>query len=300
MFVVAVLVGCTLTVYFLLTVTPVFSQKFPMVTPFTRIVLAMTPLFTAIVLAMKLFKRAVLAILRPFAILLDFLDAGIGSFLMIMPTLSELHQRYKRLNRQDFLEFCHDLFKFCQTLFKSCQDTVNSIIQPVRSACLRFLRRTKRILDQDSIGVLSFIQQLVDPDDPDWVVLGYLGQVAKTKPQTRAKSNRTELRLLMWILGHYKDMETAKEVLEYISNFPGMIMDSSATSEELHTIVSMVIGHWSQFQHDTDWGQANHMRFRMLCKQLIELTTLPWLHESTHEGSDRWKILDLSKTRMYS
>lgn len=253
MVVTAAIAGFTLVVYGILTVLPLWSETCPMVTPFTRIISAMHRHLFEPVYTSTGFKK----LLKAHVHLL-----GIPGLYKKLPARENFFQTILSIVKQRLLRV---------DIQASCRSTIGSL----------------RVINPST-------RRPVEPqDDQDWVMEGCPTQVGGTISRPLPEDSQHVFRALAWILNNSTDRETIKEVLDYILDFPEVILDSSASSEQLYQTASMVVEHLSRFQHDVaEWRPT--LRLVSLSKRLIYLTTRQWLHQSTDDGSIFIKLQELS------
>jgi hypothetical protein len=111
----------------------------------------------------------------------------------------------------------------------------------------------------------------------EWVMAGCKQLIARTVPRPEPDDNTHAFRALAWMLNNSNDKEKIKEVLEHITRFPEVLLDSRASTQLLHTVVGKTVQHLGQFQHDRlDLRDTSHLSG--LCARLIYLAQRPWLH----------------------
>lgn len=117
-----------------------------------------------------------------------------------------------------------------------------------------------------------------------WVIKGCRHSPGRISPSPPPEDSQYAFRALIWILKNTKDRKTVKAVLDHVVNFPEVILGSSASSEQLHTIVKLVFDHIGHFQHDR--VERHHMSLlRAPSAILVYLTARPWLHQRAEHGS---------------
>lgn len=151
----------------------------------------------------------------------------------------------------------------------------------------------------ERIRILRQMNQRADNtlDMPEWVMVGCRDAIGKTNrlPPPEDAENQYAFRALVWILKNSKERETVKAVLDHVVNFPEVILDSLAPSEQLYAAASTVAEHLNRFQHDAaEWRHTLH--FNSLCARIIYLTSRRWLHQSKGNDSSFSKIKELSNT----
>ncbi|KAG8730680.1 hypothetical protein FRC11_006108, partial [Ceratobasidium sp. 423] len=75
------------------------------------------------------------------------------------------------------------------------------------------------------------------------------------------------------------DKVLINEVLEYVTSFPEVVLDSFSSSQELYDATAVITGHFQRLKHDpTEWHDLNTTNFDAKCGRFIYLIARSWLH----------------------
>ncbi|KAG8685971.1 hypothetical protein FRC11_009754, partial [Ceratobasidium sp. 423] len=88
-----------------------------------------------------------------------------------------------------------------------------------------------------------------------------------------------KMELLIEQLSTLMHVALIDEVLDYVSNFPEVILDSRASSDQLLDATTRIMGHIQRLQHDAiEYHEVNTPKFSAGCGRFIYLTVRSWLH----------------------
>lgn len=114
-----------------------------------------------------------------------------------------------------------------------------------------------------------------------------------------SQEHRHAFRALFWMLCNCKDKKSIKEVLDHLSNFPQVIIDSDASSKQLYEAIVKVAEHTNRLQLDNDESSTDNSRLEVLCGKLVHLARKEWLHSPESADPDslfyRERIEELSE-----
>lgn len=263
MIVMAVLVGLTLAVYCVLTVLRIWFPACPMGTPFTQIILSGLWYSTRSESSKNVRTR-----IQSFFQVAGQYHAPSRLSAICTPgmRLPDWQPLYQAIISVTQWKFHIDMKLVGQAILRVLQ----TIWATIMSSKLKFFA-----------AVQSLIQMVWHPvnscDNMDWIMQGCEDQTGKTKPRLPLEDDPNAFRALSWLLSNASDKETIKEVLNHVTSFPEVILDSYASSEQLYAVAAMAAGHLNRFQHDAaEWRDT--IQFNPLYARLVYLAARPWLH----------------------
>ncbi|CAE6470429.1 unnamed protein product [Rhizoctonia solani] len=123
----------------------------------------------------------------------------------------------------------------------------------------------------------------------EWIVYGRREPAHKLKAYSPQDSDdvdsRSAFRALSWLLHNSTDKEVIHAVLEHVSSFPEVILDSRASGEQLVGAAMKVFEHIQRMQHDTiEWHEVNSPKFTSGFDNFIHLAARPWFHPSPFDA----------------
>ncbi|GAB1527892.1 hypothetical protein RhiTH_011080 [Rhizoctonia solani] len=117
---------------------------------------------------------------------------------------------------------------------------------------------------------------------PDqWILPGCRQSVGKTTPYACSEDQQSTFQALMWILGNSNNKVLINEVLDYVNDFPKVVLYSFASSQELQDATIVIAKHFQRLKHDAiEWHNLNASHFSAKCGRVMYLNSRPWLHEA--------------------
>ncbi|CAE6437227.1 unnamed protein product [Rhizoctonia solani] len=133
--------------------------------------------------------------------------------------------------------------------------------------------------DDKSQSGLSFTSSTNHVRREVWVIKGCSRPTADTLNHLAPQKQRYAFRALVWLLKHSNDKKLINEVLEYVNNYPEMVLDSGAGSQAHFDAILAVARHFHRLQHDAiEWHDLD--QFRANCGRFMYLNARPWLHSA--------------------
>ncbi|CAE6470437.1 unnamed protein product [Rhizoctonia solani] len=116
-----------------------------------------------------------------------------------------------------------------------------------------------------------------DTFQEQWVIKGCPKRTAKILNHLAPQKQRNAFRALLWLLKHSNDKKLINEVLEYVNNYPEVVLDSCAGHQPHFEATLAVARHFHRLQRDAiEWHDLN--QFRAKCGRFMYLNARPWLH----------------------
>ncbi|KDN35940.1 hypothetical protein RSAG8_11203, partial [Rhizoctonia solani AG-8 WAC10335] len=126
-----------------------------------------------------------------------------------------------------------------------------------------------------------------------WALSGCSKPVGQTAPYPPPDGQRHAFQAVMWLLRNSNDKTLINEILEYIGNFPEVVLDSFASSQELHDATVVVAGHFQRLKHDAvEWHDLNATQFREKCGKFMYLNARPWLYSTSSADRTQKQAVD--------